>query len=176
MASKESDTPSACPVDPASRAAWIEKAKQSGGRSRVEEAQQQQAAEEAPSAFSVAGDSCDSSTIDQTRPSSRPTPLLPRFARSRPGLANDREISTIPRASLVEEGAKPANNEQETGKDKVSGNWIYPSEEMFFNAMRRKNYDPKTEDMQAIVPIHNAVNEKAWAEIKEWEKGRGADA
>ncbi|KAI9788828.1 MAG: Cytochrome c1 heme lyase [Candelina submexicana] len=176
MASKDSEASSACPVDPASRASWIQKAKQSGARSRLETAQEQKAVEEAPTAFSVAGDSCDSSTIDQTLPRSRPSPLLPRFTHSRPGLASDREISTIPRAGLVEEGRTPANNEQETGKDSVSGNWIYPSEEMFFNAMRRKNYDPKTEDMKAIVPIHNAVNERAWAEIKEWEKGRGAEA
>ena len=36
--------------------------------------------------------------------------------------------------------------------------------------MKRKNYDPRATDMSAIVPIHNAVNEKAWAEIKEWER------
>ncbi len=47
---------------------------------------------------------------------------------------------------------------------------------MFFDAMRRKNYDPKTEDMRSIVPIHNAVNERAWAEIKSWERGRGAES
>ena len=46
---------------------------------------------------------------------------------------------------------------------------------MFFEAMRRKNYDPQVEDMRSIVPIHNAVNERAWAEIKSWERGRGAD-
>ncbi|KAI9753258.1 MAG: hypothetical protein M4579_005271 [Chaenotheca gracillima] len=46
---------------------------------------------------------------------------------------------------------------------------------MFFDAMKRKKYDPKTEDMHSIVPIHNAVNERAWAEIKSWEKGRGAE-
>jgi cytochrome c heme-lyase len=30
--------------------------------------------------------------------------------------------------------------------------------------------------MQTIVPIHNAVNERAWMEIKEWERGRGSEA
>lgn len=94
-----------------------------------------------------------------------------------------REISTIPRA-LVGEGHdaaaanthSPANNEQESGVDKKTGNWIYPSEEMFFNAMKRKNYDPDAADMRTIVPIHNAVNEQAWKEIKAWEKGRGSEA
>ena len=40
---------------------------------------------------------------------------------------------------------------------------------MFFDAMRRKSFDPSTADMKTIVPIHNAVNERAWKEIKAWE-------
>ncbi|KAF1981110.1 cytochrome c and c1 heme-lyase [Aulographum hederae CBS 113979] len=46
---------------------------------------------------------------------------------------------------------------------------------MFFDAMRRKNYDPRAEDMRSIVPIHNAVNERAWGEILGWERGRGGE-
>ena len=40
---------------------------------------------------------------------------------------------------------------------------------MFFEAMKRKNYNPNATDMNLIVPIHNAVNEQAWTEIKQWE-------
>jgi cytochrome c heme-lyase len=29
--------------------------------------------------------------------------------------------------------------------------------------------------MKTIVPIHNAVNERAWAEVMKWEAGRGGD-
>ena len=54
--------------------------------------------------------------------------------------------------------------------------WVYPSEQMFFDAMRRKNWDPKEVDMRTVVPIHNAVNERAWSQILEWEKGRGGSA
>jgi cytochrome c heme-lyase len=46
---------------------------------------------------------------------------------------------------------------------------------MFFDAMKRKNYDPQARDMQSIVPIHNAVNERAWQEILGWERGRGSE-
>ena len=53
--------------------------------------------------------------------------------------------------------------------------WIYPSERMFFEAMKRKNHKPNAEDMSAIVPIHNAVNERAWKEICDWEKGQGSE-
>ncbi|KAG5366502.1 putative cytochrome c1 heme lyase [Yarrowia sp. B02] len=66
------------------------------------------------------------------------------------GLDQQREISTIPRA----------------GSD---SNWVYPSQQQFFNAMKRKQWDPQAEDMQSIVPIHNAVNERAWFEIQRWE-------
>ena len=62
------------------------------------------------------------------------------------------------------------NHEVETGADKASGNWIYPSEKMFFDAMKRKGNDgARVADMRTVVPIHNAVNERAWAEIKAWE-------
>jgi cytochrome c heme-lyase len=42
--------------------------------------------------------------------------------------------------------------------------------------MARKNHDPKAADMKTIVPIHNAVNERAWAEVMKWEAGRGGEA
>lgn len=50
---------------------------------------------------------------------------------------------------------------------------------MFFAAMRRKNLatTPSTAaDMSSVIPIHNAVNERTWHEIKNWEAGRGADS
>lgn len=56
-----------------------------------------------------------------------------------------------------------------------SGNWIYPSEKMFFDAMKRKGYASDASDMKTIVPIHNAVNERAWKEIKEWERPYGSE-
>lgn len=57
---------------------------------------------------------------------------------------------------------------------------------MFFEAMRRKGHAvdaggngtagsasvraaARPEDMAAVVPIHNAVNERAWKLICEWE-------
>ena len=46
---------------------------------------------------------------------------------------------------------------------------------MFFEAMKRKGYSSEARDMKTIVPIHNAVNERAWKEIKEWERPWGAE-
>ncbi|CAL8400475.1 holocytochrome c-type synthase [Gadus morhua] len=52
--------------------------------------------------------------------------------------------------------------------------WVYPSEQMFWNAMLRKGWrwreeslDPQ--DMSNIIKIHNENNEQAWQEILKWE-------
>ena len=48
---------------------------------------------------------------------------------------------------------------------------MYPSEKQFYEAMKRKGHDgANAADMKTVVPIHNAVNERAWAEILRWEK------
>jgi len=47
---------------------------------------------------------------------------------------------------------------------------MYPSEQQFFNAMKRKGWDAKEEDMKLVVSIHNNVNDKAWSEILKWEE------
>ncbi|KAJ7197201.1 cytochrome c/c1 heme-lyase [Mycena pura] len=73
-----------------------------------------------------------------------------------PTLSTERETSSIPKLA--------------------DGNWVYPSEAQFFAAMARKNHNPQAADMKTIVPIHNAVNERAWAEVMQWEAGRGGEA
>ena len=86
-------------------------------------------------------------------------------------LAEDREISSIPRAATTGPSACPSNSEQETGADTKTGNWVYPSEKQFYEAMKRKGHDgAQAADMKTVVPIHNAVNERAWAEILRWGK------
>ena len=54
--------------------------------------------------------------------------------------------------------------------------WEYPSEQMFYNALRRKGWEGVNEDeISSIVAIHNTTNERAWAEILRWELGFHAD-
>ncbi|XP_064338659.1 holocytochrome c-type synthase isoform X1 [Camelus dromedarius] len=70
-------------------------------------------------------------------------------------LSTVREESSIPRAD----------------SDKK---WVYPSEQMFWNAMLRKGWKWKDEDisqkdMYNIIRIHNQNNEQAWREILKWE-------
>jgi cytochrome c heme-lyase len=52
---------------------------------------------------------------------------------------------------------------------------VYPSEAQFYAAMARKDHNPRAPDMRVVVPIHNAVNERAWSHIREWEVGRGGE-
>lgn len=70
-----------------------------------------------------------------------------------------RQVSSIPKTPLND-----TKNLEEAGD-----NWVYPSQSQFYEAMRRKNHDPKEEDMAVIVPLHNAMNEMAWKRILEWE-------
>lgn len=162
MTKTSEDAPAACPVDPAARAAWLEKTRDAPSKSSTSNP--------------LVGDSCDSSKIDQGEPAKALS--LPKSRGAfKDVLDSERAISSIPRGNVGTGTStrSPANNEHESGKDARTGNWIYPSEQMFFNAMKRKNYDPKAEDMKTIIPIHNAVNERVWMEIRRWEKGWGAD-
>jgi len=41
--------------------------------------------------------------------------------------------------------------------------------------MARKDHNPQAADMRVVVPIHNAVNERAWSEVMQWERGQGGE-
>lgn len=74
-------------------------------------------------------------------------------------LPTSRQTSTIPKA-IVNQGE--------------SHFWQYPSQQMFWNAMLRKGWRWKEEDitqkdMDDIIKIHNANNEQAWQEVLKWE-------
>ncbi|EEP80747.1 hypothetical protein UREG_05589 [Uncinocarpus reesii 1704] len=156
------EEPSACPVDHKSREAWL-------------------------SASNKPTNSAPES------PSGANTPPAKLF---RP-LSTEREVSTIPRAlpshsenktpsqpsspyaqlpSSAASHASPSNSETETGHDEGTGNWVYPSERQFFEALMRKGTPTSTgsakelaTSVASIIPIHNAVNERAWSEILSWE-------
>eukprot|EP00639_Heterosigma_akashiwo_P025598 CAMPEP_0194699960 /NCGR_PEP_ID=MMETSP0295-20121207/25192_1 /TAXON_ID=39354 /ORGANISM="Heterosigma akashiwo, Strain CCMP2393" /LENGTH=323 /DNA_ID=CAMNT_0039593641 /DNA_START=180 /DNA_END=1152 /DNA_ORIENTATION=- len=56
-------------------------------------------------------------------------------------------------------GDETPHHQKETNRK-----WVYPSEQMYYNAMKRKGWDPREEDMPAVVAIHNFVNEEGWSE------------
>uniref|UniRef100_A0A7S0WSL6 Holocytochrome c-type synthase n=1 Tax=Pyramimonas obovata TaxID=1411642 RepID=A0A7S0WSL6_9CHLO len=73
-------------------------------------------------------------------------------------LSIERVASTIPKDEFT-----PSH------QSKTDPVWVYPSEQMFYNAMKRKGWQPNEVDMPSVVAIHNAVNERCWHEILTWE-------
>lgn len=47
---------------------------------------------------------------------------------------------------------------------------MYPSEQQYYNAIKRKGYKASAMDMPSTLAIHNAVNEKGWEMVQEWER------
>ncbi|EAA61636.1 hypothetical protein AN6990.2 [Aspergillus nidulans FGSC A4] len=67
-------------------------------------------------------------------------------------LGVEREVSSIPRGDS-------------------EGNWEYPSPQQMYNAMLRKGYTDTPQDaVEAMVAVHNFLNEGAWSEIVNWER------
>lgn len=141
-----------CPVDHTKRGEWLSKM---SGSSEPEQpgcpvdhsvrskwlGSVSVATTNAPEAIETTQDkSCDSSKLSEPAQSS--TNLI---------LPTEREISSIPRTN-------------------TQSNWIYPSQKQFYDAMKRKNWNPAADDMQTVVPIHNHVNELAWRNIMNWER------
>lgn len=56
-------------------------------------------------------------------------------------------------------------------KGGTEGTWLYPSEQMFYNALIRKNkaQNVQEQDMEYVIRIHNGTNERAWKNVMEWE-------
>ncbi|CAK7262610.1 Cytochrome c1 heme lyase [Sporothrix epigloea] len=192
--------PAVCPVDHKTREAWLEQARSQQAQQPPTTTPHvpatsvaATASAKSPSGFLSGWPSLwSSSSSSSTSPSSAPPystspqhTTAPPPAAPSDGLGIDRVVSTIPRTvtsadedktaktSTGSSGAPaacPVNHEVETGADPVSGNWVYPSEKMFFDAMKRKGNDnAHAADMRVVVPIHNAVNERAWKEILAWE-------
>jgi cytochrome c heme-lyase len=81
-------------------------------------------------------------------------------------LSTNRVTSTIPRADELRPAAESAPH-QDASKSK----WVYPSEQQFYNAMRRKGWSGIDEGtIPFVVRIHNAVNERGWAHVRKWEE------
>ena len=68
------------------------------------------------------------------------------------GLSAERVSSSIPKAN-------------------AASTWTYPSAQMFYAALERKGQKlPDKQDMDAILAIHNIVNEQTWQAVLRWEK------
>jgi len=157
-----------CPVDHKTRETWIQQARTVPTATSTE-AIEKQPVTTPPTKSAPSWSSWLRMPFSRQHPAQGSPPSHHSPSQTHPALDESRVVSTIPRSSQPGPSSCPVNHEQETGVS-ASGNWIYPSEKMFFEAMRRKGFDSAAaSDMKTVVPIHNAVNERAWAEILRWE-------
>lgn len=148
----------ACPVDHETRQAWLKEHKSqsnphSTSNTTPSTNENRSAVSAANTFLNLASSSSSSSSASS--------------------LSTQREVSSIPRLLQSDQDSDSSSSSTSTSEKKDS-NWVYPSPSQFFQAMKRKAaqnlYDqPKEEDMPIVVPIHNAVNERAWKQLLEWE-------
>ena len=88
-----------------------------------------------------------------------PANLMPATAQQLPSPGQDKPLSTERVVSGIAKGG-------------TDNSWVYPSPQMFYNSLVRKGKGEqvKAEDVNAMVAIHNNMNEKTWREVIFWEK------
>lgn len=88
-------------------------------------------------------------------------------------LNTSRQISSIPRGN--DSDGAPAH--QFALESKNNTNWVYPSEQQMYNAMRKKGWNNIPEDsIPVVLQIHNNINERTWSQIQSWEGTTDSDS
>ena len=81
-------------------------------------------------------------------------------------LDTSRQVSSIPRGTCEGTGPIPTPAHQH----EPAKNWVYPSEQQMYNAMRKKGWSNIPEDsIPTVLQIHNNINERTWRQIQSWE-------
>ncbi|GAA5907221.1 hypothetical protein JCM6882_008394 [Rhodosporidiobolus microsporus] len=171
--------PSACPVDHSTRSAWLEQNKPAASSS---------APAPAPHSYPVSR----ANAVDphaQRLSTEREVSSIPRWlpptssSSSSPAAPHPLPPSNHPdapppacpmHASNVDSSSAPppvdANSVEAAAASPSESNWVYPSPASFYTALQRKDRNPSARDMEIVVPIHNAVNERVWEQVLEWER------
>lgn len=87
-----------------------------------------------------------------------PTNQMPATANQKPSPGQSTDLSTNRVQSSISKGG-------------TESTWLYPSPQMFWNALVRKNKADGVQegDMDMVVSIHNEMNERAWKLLLRWE-------
>ncbi|SBS88563.1 cytochrome c heme lyase, putative [Plasmodium ovale curtisi] len=77
----------------------------------------------------------------------------------------------IPNYSLKENGDFSLNRKRHISSIPKNNSeyWLYPSSQQFYNSLMRKNKDIDKNYIDAVVSIHNEVNEESWKQILKYE-------
>ena len=114
-----------------------------------------------------------------------PTNNMPYNPNQLPSFNQTIPLSTHRVASSIPKGGGGSEEEKDDSKTPAT-TWLYPSPQMFYNALQRKNKltddsdtngnDNETsppvlqpQDIESVVAIHNNMNEKTWYKILQWE-------
>nr|DBA44764.1 TPA_exp: holocytochrome c synthase [Chaetosphaeridium globosum] len=133
--------------------------------------------------YNVYGQRIDKEAVAAKEAEERARSLLaPKWAYSSSVLGTERALNPANRmpAQPAQEMAPGQKNPISTTRQKSSipkggtddESWVYPSPQMFFNALSRKGKanDVTEDDMDLLVFIHNNVNERTWARVQRWEQ------
>ncbi|GAA6062549.1 hypothetical protein JCM10212_004110 [Sporobolomyces blumeae] len=168
--------PSACPVDHETRQQWLEQnpsapsSARPAGHSPPDQAR--------PSLVTRLSTDREVSSIPRWLPpaststaTSTSAPPLARSDESVPPSACPAHASNASSGSTTEDAeARSLNSAEAAAIVPSETNWVYPSPSSFYTALERKNRNPNPKDMDIVVPIHNAVNERVWQQVLEWER------
>jgi cytochrome c heme-lyase len=82
-----------------------------------------------------------------------PPPITSPWPGQKVTISVDRQTSNIPKGG-------------------TENTWVFPSPQMFYNALQRKNKsEGVTEsDAETMVYVHNTMNENTWRQVLRWEK------
>ncbi|SOS79800.1 cytochrome c heme lyase, putative [Plasmodium sp. gorilla clade G1] len=77
----------------------------------------------------------------------------------------------IPNVSLTDENDFTFNKKRHVSSIPKNNNeyWVYPSSQQFYNSLIRKNKDIDKNYIDAVVSVHNEVNEESWKQILKYE-------
>ncbi|CEQ40162.1 SPOSA6832_01746 [Sporobolomyces salmonicolor] len=157
--------PSACPVDHSTREQWLAQ----NPSARPSTAPLSDPSSEAlPPRLSTEREVStiprwlppSQSSSPSSSPSASPSSPAPPSSAAEPPSACPAHSAHVPAPSSVEQAATVPSEP----------NWVYPSPASFYAALERKQRNPNPNDMGIVVPIHNAVNERVWAQVLDWER------
>jgi len=101
-----------------------------------------------------------------------PSNNMPAAANQTPSPGQSKSLSTERVASSIPKGGGGGNSSKEEEEAVATKTWVYPSAQMFYNALTRKGKlgDTDEEDIENVVAMHNNMNEKTWKKVLEWER------
>lgn len=181
----DSSSTSGCPVAKDAKGNLSSGSKRSGWGSWLGWSAPQPATADATASVSTSSNSngCPVSKDDQQQPASLEEAAryaqTPHPDQKGVALSTHRMVSSIPRGATEETDKGPhhqATTAPAAQEKKASSNWIYPSEQQFFNALRKKGWnDVQAEEIPSVLEIHNTVNERTWKQVIRWEEDMDRD-